>query len=497
MAFNLVPLGAEVPSNRLLLAASQFEHVGLNYARLKARGLPKTKPYLIEGRFEEHLSPWVEPGNPLGFETLSFAEEYEAFVERNIHWLDSVVEFDGHPDVAGRRREFYDRLPEDKVIVVWKHTEGLTALRSLCERYERVGVPDAAIQEVTTLAGTVQRLQSEFGTRFHAMGCARPDNLRSVRFESASTLAWLSPMRRGETVVWDGTRLVRYPKAQKDQARLRHRSAWQRAGFDPDLIANDDPNEVAAATLWAYKQLEISVDKRRISNPFTVIDGGEEAETSDVPANSEDPQDGPSAEVTLSDADNRVPEVRNDFQTREPGERRHLPVFAVSTREVVEDGPDGKVIRHVPLAEGTGEALRQCNTCFVADNCPARKPNSTCAFSLPVEMKTKEQVKALLNAVVEMQAARVAFARFAEEINGGYPDPNVSQEVDRLFRLVKNQKELEENREYMRLTMERSSGAGVLSAIFGNEASMLKELPNGGMDADQTNKMIQGTIEDV
>jgi hypothetical protein len=37
-----------------------------------------------------------------------------------------------------------------------------------------------------------------------------------------------------------------------------------------------------------------------------------------------------------------------------------------------------------------------------------------CAFKLPVDVKTKEQLKSLINAVIEMQGQRVAFMRFAD-----------------------------------------------------------------------------------
>jgi hypothetical protein len=123
------------------------------------------------------------------------------------------------------------------------------------------------------------------------------------------------------------------------------------------------------------------------------------------------------------------------------------------------------------------------------------KPNSSCAFNLPVEVKTKEQLKGLLNAIIEMQGARVAFARFSEELNGGYPDPNTSQEIDRLFKIVKQLKELEENKEFIRITAERQTSGGVLSALFGDRASVLKELPNDGLSEEETTRIISDSLE--
>jgi hypothetical protein len=86
--------------------------------------------------------------------------------------------------------------------------------------------------------------------------------------------------------------------------------------------------------------------------------------------------------------------------------------------------------------------------------------------------------------------------RFAEEMNGGYADPNVSQEIDRLFKLIKTVKELDDSREFIRMTVERQGSSGVLSSIFGDKAQALKELPNDGLNEQQTTKIIKESLED-
>jgi hypothetical protein len=86
--------------------------------------------------------------------------------------------------------------------------------------------------------------------------------------------------------------------------------------------------------------------------------------------------------------------------------------------------------------------------------------------------------------------------RFAEEMNGGYADPNVSQEIDRLFKLIKTTKELDDSREFIRMTVERQGSAGVLSQIFGEKAQILKEIPNGGINEEDTTTIIKQAIEE-
>ena len=82
-------------------------------------------------------------------------------------------------------------------------------------------------------------------------------------------------------------------------------------------------------------------------------------------------------------------------------------------------------------------------------------------------VKTKEQLLGLLRGVIEMQTQRVAFARYAEELDGGYPDPNLSNEMDRLLRVILQAKDIQDDRDFLTLTVQAHAGAGVLSRIFG------------------------------
>jgi phosphoribosylformylglycinamidine (FGAM) synthase-like amidotransferase family enzyme len=81
-------------------------------------------------------------------------------------------------------------------------------------------------------------------------------------------------------------------------------------------------------------------------------------------------------------------------------------------------------------------------------------------------------------------------------MNGGYADPNVSQEIDRLFKLIKTVKELDDSREFIRMTVERQGSSGVLSSIFGDKAQVLKELPNNGLSETETTKIIKDLTEE-
>ena len=503
---NIVFMGGEVPSHRLLLIDAGVKHISLSYWGLAKRGLPKTKNYLLSEKYPDDVKIYIDGGgrhaDAAGLSTRElqdYAAAFEDFIANNYDHIAGVIEFDsqvlGSDWIAGQRKTLGFEL-QDKYWPVWKPEMGHASLFSLSEQWKNVALLGTTIDSDTTLAGRTRALKAQLGTNFHGLGCAKPDNLRQIPFETASTLSWLSPMMRGETIVWDTTRLVRYQKKQKDQARPRYKNVINKAGLDFDKIINDDSNEVTRLAIWSYLELEKSMDKKKPPH-LTVVDG---EKLSDNSAHIDDPG---SAETLGLEPDNSGVEVRKDSAleptkviVRDASETRTLPVFSVNTKTVIDKDTDGRdLIRDVPVLETTSVSLRQCDTCFVAANCPAFKPQNTCAFNLPVEVKTKDQLKGLLNAIIEMQGARVAFARFAEELNGGYPDPNTGQEIDRLFKIVKSLKELEENKEFVRMTVERQTSGGVLSALFGDKANTLREIPNGGISEENTTRIISDHID--
>lgn len=502
---KIIYMGAEVPSHRNLLVNNGASAIGISFWGLTRRGLPKTKQYLLSDKLPSDVEVYVDAGGlQANSSGLSFREleEYNAAFEEwvaiNYDYITGVTEFDskvlGPKWIEGQRNSFGLEMG-DKFWPVWHQELGHPALYALSERFNNVAILGETVESDLTLSGRTRAIKTQLGTNFHGIACAKPDNLRQVPFSTASTLSWLSPMMRGETIVWDGAKLVRYPKKMKDQARKRYKAIIERAGLDFDKILNDDPNEVTKLAIWSYQQLETSLDKKRPD--LHVI---KDIDTEILSDNSGDMDDPGSAETMGLDPDNSAVEVRKLSRTelveRDVTEVRSLPVFNVSHETVITNVNGRDIIGDAPMVSSSGQSLRQCDTCFVAANCPAFKPQNTCAFNLPVEVKTKDQLKALLNAIIEMQASRVAFSRFAEELNGGYPDPNTGQEIDRLFKIVKSLKELEENREFIKMTVERQTSGGVLSALFGDKAKAPQELPNGGYDEEIVTGIIVDNIED-
>lgn len=501
---RIVFSGAEVGSNRTLLESMRVTAMGVSYARILKRGLPKTKPWLVSERFDDGVLVVAYPGvsETAGMsvgELEDFAAGYQDWIVQNEERLAGFVEFDPPqlgPSWIAQQRPFWAEAGP-KFWPVWNPDLGFPALQRLAEQFPEVAITHAAVESAHGLSGQAQALSHREGTSWHGLAIASPENLRQVPFTTASTGSWMSPMRRGETIVWDGTGLKRYPRKMKDQARPRYKMVIEQAGLDYDAVLADDPKEVTRLAVWSYQRLEEHMDKRR-PGPFRVIDGG-----GDDPAQRDgvDRSGDLAADLSgmlLDGVDNSAVEERKQPgrapARRQASDRAFLPVLEVEARTVVDVDVDGReVLREVPVLSSTGSSLRQCNTCFVAANCPAFNPDHECAFHLPVSVKTKDQLVSLLNAIIEMQGSRVAFARFSEELNGGYPDPNVSQEIDRLFKLVEQMKKLEDNREFVRMTFERQGGAGVLSSIFGDRAQVLRELEGGALGPDQvTQVLVQG-----
>lgn len=514
--FTLFFGGGEVPGWRSLLLEEQVHGISLTYWNLKRR-MPKRKPWSLAEHVPEGTQLLLESGaytankDPGQMDVdgwKAYDAEYRDFVTANIDRIDLVTEFDGHilglEYIEQQRYEFWSHIPAEKFMPVWHESYGMDELERLATTYDHVAIPAEALTSSQRIPAKINSLTQRFGTKFHGAAITKTDALTNVRFASAASTSWLSPIQFGDTIVWDGTRLRRYPKKYKEQARHRHRTLFTRAGYDAEKIADGDPNEVARFTVWSWLQLEEHVGKRRHTRPFDVIEGdgddSSRATDDDEPVTGWGDDDDPDSAQHLAGS-----VARHPSQTRKPlvprQERRLLPVFGleeveVDTGEVDED--ETPVTRTEVVMRAQRKSLRRCDTCFVSGTCPAYEPENECAFDLPLELRDRSQLLTLLKGVIEMQAQRVAFARFAEELEGGYPDPNLSTEIERLFKITGLLKEIEDTRDTFDLTVRAKAGAGVLSRIFGGgqeQSPGPPALEQGGLDRMETDRLIVGIVD--
>ena len=255
-------------------------------------------------------------------------------------------------------------------------------------------------------------------------------------------------------------------------------------------MLDDDKEAVVALTLWSWQQMEESMVKRRLPSVA-------EAEVDEVDARV-DLVDGSldalavgTAEVHVEGVDRLVP--ASGTLVVIDREQTPLPILVQSVRQVEQKDGSSSDVSSLDVASTT---LRQCNTCAIADKCPGFRPDHGCAYSIPIEVRTKDQLTHLLSGMLEMQSQRVLFARMAEELEGGYPDPNLSNEMDRLFRLTEQFKDISDNRDFINIQVEAKGSAGVLSRLFGDHVGeQARALPSGGITPSETDHFIEQAFD--
>jgi hypothetical protein len=315
------------------------------------------------------------------------------------------------------------------------------------------------------------------------------EEMESIKWHSVASTSWVSPQQYGDTIVWTGRELKRYPKKYKDQARKRHRTLFEREGFDSDKIENDDSSELLRLSVWSWQQVVSDIEKRQ----------GRHLQPVKGVTNPADGDDSPFAELGGDDVDNPPAETRNSTPTAAVVRRRDvkpLPVLGVHTEtETYVDETGEEKERDVTTVNVRSESTRKCTSCFLASKCPAFEAGSNCAYNIPIKITTKQQFLDMQNSLIEMQAQRVMFMRFAEEQEGGYSDPNLSSEMDRLQKMLKAKHEMENDSFSVKFEAKGtgSGGPGMIARLFGEKASEAAQaLPGGPVSADD---VIEGVVD--
>jgi hypothetical protein len=494
--FSLYFHGAEVTTHRKLLAAEGVVHIGLNYLYLRPR-LESKNAWTVQMNFPPTQSVLVDSGastvsrkgwNPAILE--SYMEEYAEFVDHNLDNIDYVVETDftdtclGYEWIESQRRHIWDDfIPLEKFIPVWHEQWGDISLRHMISKYPNLGVPPLSEAQQNRLAGLVR----SSGVKLHGLCLNHPYDVPNGLYSSVLSTSWISPSKYGETVIWDHNRLRRYDNKQKDQARKRHRNQIIAAGFDPNLFDKPKCNELSRYTIWAWKQMENSMQPpRRIKtigkkppstaqkSPISTTEAREplrvvpfpdlrqvDIDVADVIGN-----------VSANGSQNRLlPALRDELKVMPGFDFRNVTTIVKSQ---VEGQPDIEVNTLLPSLTDT--SCRKCESCSLAGQCPEFKAGADCVFVFPVQIRTRDQLMGMMNTFLEMQAKRVGFLRMSEEMNGGYPDPNASNEIDRFYKIIYGMKKITEDPSLFKLSIEGQGEAagqavGMLSRLFGASAT--------------------------
>lgn len=442
-----------------------FEAEGVTDVALSFFGLSRRVKRLAEWKISDHIpfgtNVFLDSGaytfnrddseHDLN-EARKIAETYKDFVLNNVDAVSLVSEFDaqvlGLDAIESAREEFYATLPADKFMPIWHAEYGVDYLESLANSFHIVGITQTEVGD-KDLIPLLNGLVSRYGTRLHGVGITGRDIMKQVKWDSVSSMSWLSPSVYEDTIIWiDKTKtLKRYPRAYKT-ARKQHRTLIADAGFNPELIEEGNSNELLRLSLWSWQQFVASLSGR-VTN--VKVEGFDDlAENSGV---------GVDTQGTHNGNGKLVPVVR---------ETTVLPIMRVRFGK----DEDAENPSDIPFLYKRSESMRACNTCFLKEKCPGFKPSANCLYNIPIEIKTTAQRKALQSALVEMQTQRVLFMQMAEDLEGGYADPHLSSEIDRLQRMIKAQADSEREGTYLKVeAYSTEKRAGFIEKVFGPDTA--------------------------
>lgn len=456
--------GAEVPGWRSLLAAEQVPAVSLSFIGLTRR-VKHTENWRLADKFPEDQKIFLDSGAySLNREGADFSDadamglwvKYLEFVTANLDRIDVFSEFDALQLGAGWRSEMCAKLAllaADKFMPIWHSADGTDELERLAEEHGRVGVLQADTD--TDYTALLNGLAAK-GTLLHGVAMTRMEPMQRIRWDSVGSTSWLSPTQYGDTFVWSGQKLHRYPKARKENARRRHRTLFADNGFDADKIAEDDTTEVLKLSIWSWTKFVENIEEHGVTHsPESAADDFEERP--------------PSVVGTTGG------EVRNTELGFGPREKVLLPILSVTDAPVKDGDEEGSTEPRLGVVNSN---LMQCSTCYLKDKCPQYKPGWDCAFEIPMVLTTTTQVRALRKTILAMQGQRVSMMRMMEQLTGGYADPNLSVEIGRLWKMISDDTEADKDRESFEVKITGDGQSGMISRIFGSgTADKMNALP--------------------
>lgn len=467
--------GAEKSMYASMLNKASVTRYGVNLTHLN---IPKKKTLDLASKFN-------------GGEILVYTSEndedttrYDTFLRENAEQLTYVI---GRPDYNGE-------WLTGKYVPIWNDGEDLERFNWLCQKNSRVAISDKALAKHH--ANRINGIAKRWNTSLLGI-TSKPELIENIDWEIVLVNSWTSAIRYGETQVWNGHGLRRYPAQQKESARKRHKTDIEKLGIDYESVMSDEVEAVGLLAIKSWQSYESKIfggyDPTNNTSATDIADDGT-GQIIAIP-----PRTGMSESVSTQGSSIAIPPP----EKRHESERILLPVMGIetvtsigsqtvdNTGESIEIAPE-----KVNLLRYHADPLRQCDYCYLASKCPAFKEHSECAFKLPIEIRTKDQLSAALRAMVEMQVGRVMFARFAEELDGQGLDPNLSIEVDRVFNLIEKFKNISDTRDLVRFEVEARGSSGVLSRLFGSKVAEVQNiLPNGGLSENATNNLYSEVLE--
>lgn len=467
--------GGERGAYRSVLLSMGVPRIAMNLTQFN---IPKTKVVDLAEMFNgSEVVLYTSDGD-------EDVHRYDQFLREHADSLSLVV---GRPDYDG------EWLGE-KYYPLWNDPEDTERLAHLCQKYGRAVISDRAITPKTL--PRVNQLKQRWGASLVGI-TSKTDVIEAVEWDLVIVSSWTSVVRYGETQVWDGHRLFRYPAQKKDSARSKHRADIVRLGVNYEEVVDGDVNALQELAIkswlsWEQKTLSGSAYHPLGDDDELEFDSSEKGGIATIPPSEVTP--------TLGDSEyNGI--TTTHINGRHEDAYELLPGIGVETvtDHPFSKGPDGDETADargfdVQVVRTSDNGLRNCDSCYLASRCPAFTPHVECAYKIPVVIRTSTQLSAVLNAIIEMQAARVMFAKFGEDLEGQGADATVSAEMDRLFRLVKDLKEIDDSRDMVKINVEARGSSGVLSRIFGDQAAEKATALSSPVQPQELDAFIEGEV---
>ena len=345
----------------------------------------------------------------VNFDFKSFSKDYIDFCE-------------GHADQALIYDMDNDSIPHNLRAVIRRELMVLPntvafpyvdeQLSSLADEYERIGI-NATIGKSVPI-NELRRIQASL----YGSNITDPKKLRGGRFVATTSFAWLSGLKYGELWLFSNNALRHYKAESLARAVRARRPDIEALGVDPEACAANDKTALTQLAVISLQAMADSLSRRRRDN--------ENAET-----------------VTASTSEGASDHQDSGTQGG-AGPRHEIAEITDSVRPtitlplLITEHQDGA--RKVRLSQGS---VRRCDSCNLSEVCPGYVAQSSCAYSVPVEIKTREQWEAASQVLLEAQFQRTMHGAFVEQVDGGDLTPRVGQEMDRWFKMLASIRDLE------------------------------------------------------
>ncbi len=126
--------------------------------------------------------------------------------------------------------------------------------------------------------------------------------------------------------------------------------------------------------------------------------------------------------------------------------------------------------KKVNISNTIGNSLK-CDSCIVKGKCPKYTPASECGYKFEMDISTPDKLAGAFFNVIHIELERINRGAFFEKLNGGYLNGKLSNEMNKLSRLMQVMNELNSPSDSFTITGKGTGGTRIFEQLFGNMKS--------------------------